>query len=114
MENEHKDKVSRSIHDSRENEKIQWTPGIADCTQNAGTHVIEHEADYTFKIDAEIDGCFLEHVIWSTHQPQQCRGKRNCDMPPDVKAFVQVFEKKMQEAEAKKANMEQKEERRVS
>lgn len=28
----------------------------------------------------------------------QCRGKSNCGMPPDVKAFVQVFEKKMQDA----------------
>lgn len=51
---------------------------------------------------------------WANGRVQQCRGKRNCDMPPDVKAFVQVFEKKMQEAEARKANMEQKEERRVS
>lgn len=28
----------------------------------------------------------------------QCRGDHNCDMPPDVKAFVKVFEKKMQDA----------------
>lgn len=28
----------------------------------------------------------------------QCRGLRNCEMPPDVKAFVKVFEKKMQDA----------------
>lgn len=26
----------------------------------------------------------------------QCRGLHNCDMPPEVKAFVEVFEKKMQ------------------
>ncbi len=28
----------------------------------------------------------------------QCRGAHNCDMPPDVKSFVKVFEKKMQDA----------------
>ncbi|MCD8011604.1 MAG: PcfJ domain-containing protein [Lachnospiraceae bacterium] len=28
----------------------------------------------------------------------QCRGMRNCGMPPDVEAFVNVFEKKMNEA----------------
>lgn len=32
------------------------------------------------------------------HQVTQCRGMRNCDMPPDVKAFVKVFEKKMQDS----------------
>lgn len=31
----------------------------------------------------------------------QCRGFRNCDMTPEVKAFVNVFEKKMQEYERK-------------
>lgn len=28
----------------------------------------------------------------------QCRGNRNCGMPPDVEAFAKVFEQKMQEA----------------
>ena len=28
----------------------------------------------------------------------QCRGLHNCDMPPEVKAFVKVFEKKMKDA----------------
>ncbi|MCM1179959.1 MAG: PcfJ domain-containing protein [Clostridium sp.] len=31
----------------------------------------------------------------------QCRGLRNCDMTPEVKAFVKVFEQKMQEYEQK-------------
>ena len=31
----------------------------------------------------------------------QCRGLRNCGMPPEVKAFVNVFEKKMQNAAQK-------------
>lgn len=34
---------------------------------------------------------------WKNNKVIQCRGKSNCGMPPDVKAFVQVFEKKMQE-----------------
>lgn len=32
----------------------------------------------------------------------QCRGSHNCGMPPEVEAFVKVFEKKMQEASADK------------
>lgn len=32
-----------------------------------------------------------DHVV-------QCRGAHNCDMPPNVKAFVKVFERKMQYA----------------
>lgn len=31
----------------------------------------------------------------------QCRGFKNCDMTPEVKAFVNIFEKKMQEYERK-------------
>lgn len=33
----------------------------------------------------------------------QCRGYKNCSMPADVRAFVKVFEKKMQEASNKEA-----------
>lgn len=32
----------------------------------------------------------------------QCRGLHNCGMPPEVEAFVKVFEKKMQEVSVKK------------
>lgn len=32
----------------------------------------------------------------------QCRGSHNCGMPPEVEAFVKVFEKKMREASAEK------------
>ena len=35
---------------------------------------------------------------WKNNTVVQCRGLRNCDMPPDVKAFVNVFKKKMLEA----------------
>ncbi|MDD2979569.1 MAG: PcfJ domain-containing protein [Hespellia sp.] len=38
----------------------------------------------------------------------QCRGSHNCGMPPEVEAFVKVFEKKMQAASAdKKAEKKQ-------
>lgn len=35
---------------------------------------------------------------WRDNKIIQCRGMKNCGMPPEVKAFVQVFEKKMLEA----------------
>ena len=35
---------------------------------------------------------------WRDEKVIQCRGMRNCDMTPEVKAFVTVFEKKMHEA----------------
>ena len=41
----------------------------------------------------------------------QCRGSHNCGMPPEVEAFVKVFEKKMQEAS--KENKTEKKHRKV-
>ena len=38
---------------------------------------------------------------WKGNKVVQCRGKRNADMTPEVKAFVRVFEKKMMEKLAK-------------
>lgn len=35
---------------------------------------------------------------WKDNKIVQCRGFQNCGMPPEVKAFVTVFEKKMQES----------------
>lgn len=35
---------------------------------------------------------------WNNNQVVQCRGSHNCGMPPEVKAFVKVFEQKMQGA----------------
>ena len=34
---------------------------------------------------------------WKNNDVVQCRGTRNCGMPPEVKAFVEVFKKKMLE-----------------
>jgi hypothetical protein len=34
---------------------------------------------------------------WNDNKIIQCRGNHNCAMPPEVEAFVKVFEKKMQE-----------------
>ncbi len=39
---------------------------------------------------------------WKDNHVVQCRGSHNCDMPDDVKAFVNAFEKKMKAAEEKK------------
>lgn len=35
---------------------------------------------------------------------EQCRGNRNCGMPPEVEAFTKVFEQKMQEVEKAKTD----------
>ena len=43
----------------------------------------------------------------------QCRGLHNCGMPPDVEAFIKVFEKKMQET-AMNEEKEKKQKRKVS
>lgn len=39
---------------------------------------------------------------WRDNQVIQCRGFKNCDMTPEVKAFTQVFEKKMLDSINKK------------
>ena len=38
---------------------------------------------------------------WRDQKVIQCRGMRNCDMTPEVKAFVTAFEKKMHEADGR-------------
>lgn len=43
----------------------------------------------------------------------QCRGLHNCSTPPDVEAFIKVFEKKVQEAATNKEK-EKKQKRKVS
>lgn len=40
---------------------------------------------------------------WKNNKIAQCRGLKNCDMTPEVKAFVNVFEKKMLEQIQKQA-----------
>lgn len=39
---------------------------------------------------------------WRDNKVAQCRGFKNCNMTPEVKAFVNVFEKKMQDAVGRK------------
>ena len=43
---------------------------------------------------------------WNEHRVVQCRGKNNCDMTPEVKAFTKVFSEKMAafELQAEKDN----------
>lgn len=36
---------------------------------------------------------------WKNHNVAQCRGSHNCDMTPEVKAFVEIFKEKMVEYE---------------
>ena len=38
---------------------------------------------------------------WRDEKVIQCRGMRNCDMTPEVKAFVTAFEKKMHEPDGR-------------
>ena len=39
---------------------------------------------------------------WKDHQVVQCRGLRNCDMTPEVKAFTEIFGEQMKEYETRK------------
>ena len=41
---------------------------------------------------------------WNGNEVVQCRGFKNCDMTPEVRAFAQVFEKKMAEKEPQSQN----------
>ena len=43
---------------------------------------------------------------WRNHHIVQCRGKKNCDMTPHVKAFTKIFEERMKEYESKHPNKE--------
>lgn len=52
------------------------------------------------KIDAPEESYYT--MEWNGSKVVQCRGFKNCDMTPEVKAFTQVFEKKMLAAMEKK------------
>lgn len=52
------------------------------------------------KIDAPDEPYYT--MEWNGSKVVQCRGFKNCDMTPEVKAFTQVFEKKIAAAMAKK------------
>lgn len=52
------------------------------------------------KIDAPDEPYYT--MEWNGSKVVQCRGFKNCDMTPEVKAFTQVFEKKIVAAMAKK------------
>lgn len=52
------------------------------------------------KIDAPNEPYYT--MEWNGSKVVQCRGFKNCDMTPEVKAFMQVFENKMLAAMAKK------------
>lgn len=52
------------------------------------------------KVDAPDEPYYT--LEWNGSKVIQCRGFKNCDMTPEVKAFVNVFEKKMQDAVSRK------------
>ena len=57
--NEHN--VQHDVDERRRDQKVQRPLGIADGTQNIGTHVVEHLGDHAQKVDAQIQRCIVQY-----------------------------------------------------
>lgn len=77
------------------------------CVGGYVQRVARGETNIFFVRKADEPGKSYFTMEWNHNKVIQCRGKGNCGMPPEVKAFVKVFEQKMQEA-VKKDDKQQK------
>lgn len=77
------------------------------CVGGYVQRVAKGETNIFFVRKADEPGKSYFTMEWNHNKVIQCRGKGNCGMPPEVKAFVKVFEQKMQEA-VKKDDKQQK------
>ncbi len=68
------------------------------CVGGYVSRVASGETNIFFVRKAETPGKPYFTLEYRDNRVIQCRGLHNCDMPPDVKAFVKVFEKKMQDS----------------
>lgn len=68
------------------------------CVGGYVQRVAKGETNIFFVRKADEPGKSYFTMEWNHNKVIQCRGKGNCGMPPEVKAFVKVFEQKMQEA----------------
>ena len=68
------------------------------CVGGYVSRVASGETNIFFVRKAEAPGESYFTLEYRDNRVIQCRGLHNCDMPPDVKAFVKVFEKKMQDS----------------
>lgn len=68
------------------------------CVGGYVSRVASGETNIFFVRKAEAPGKSYFTLEYRDNRVIQCRGLHNCDMPPDVKAFVKVFEKKMQDS----------------
>ena len=68
------------------------------CVGGYVSRVASGETNIFFIRKAEAPGKPYFTLEYRDNRVIQCRGLHNCDMPPDVKAFVKVFEKKMQDS----------------
>lgn len=68
------------------------------CVGGYGERVAKGETNIFFVRKADEPDKSYFTMEWNHNKIIQCRGMKNCGMPPEVRAFTQVFEKKMQEA----------------
>lgn len=72
------------------------------CVGAYVSQVASGETNIFFVRKAEAPGQPYFTLEYRDNRVVQCRGLHNCDMPAEVKAFVKVFEKKMQDSVSKR------------
>ena len=68
------------------------------CVGGYVNRVASGETNIFFIRKAEAPGESYFTLEYRANRVIQCRGLHNCDMPPEVKAFVKVFERKMRDS----------------
>lgn len=68
------------------------------CVGGYVNRVASGETNIFFIRKAEAPGESYFTLEYRDNRVIQCRGLHNCDMPPEVKAFVKVFERKMRDS----------------
>lgn len=69
---------------------------VSSTAKSASVKLPRHETLILFVRKIEDPDTPFYTMEWKDGKVAQCRGMRNADMTPEVKAFVSAFERKMQ------------------
>ena len=72
-EADHEHQVQHRVQPRRHHQKVEGTPGVAHCPENAGAHVVDEQPRNAGKIDGQIGRGLRQHLRRGVHQGQHGR-----------------------------------------
>ena len=79
LEINNKYQVKNNVGNRTDNQDVERPPGVSDCPQDSGTHVVEHQTGNSGKINTQVLGRFREHIFRRIHEPQENRRQNQAD-----------------------------------